>query len=58
MNKDQFKGRTKQAKGRVREISGKLFRDKLLEKKGRSQKIGGMIQAGYGDFRDELQRSG
>jgi len=55
MNKDQFKGRTKQAKGRIREISGKLFRDKLLEKKGQAQKIGGRIQAGYGDFKDDIQ---
>lgn len=55
MNKDQFSGRTKQAKGRIREISGKLFRDKLLEKKGRAQKIGGRIQTGYGDFKDDIQ---
>lgn len=55
MNRDQFKGRIKQAKGRVREISGKLSRDKLLEKKGRAQSIGGRIQAGYGDFKDDIQ---
>lgn len=55
MNRDQFKGRTRQAKDRVREISGKLSRDKLLEKKGRSQKIGGRIRAGYGDFMDNVQ---
>lgn len=55
MNKDQFKGRIKQVKGRVKEISGKFSRDKLLEKKGQSQKIGGRIQAGYGDFKDDIQ---
>ncbi len=55
MYRDQFKGRTKEVKGRVREISGKLFRDKLLVKKGQSQKIGGRMQAGYGDFRDDIQ---
>jgi uncharacterized protein YjbJ (UPF0337 family) len=55
MNKDQFKGRTRQAKGRVSEISGKLFRDKLLEKKGWAQKIGSRIQAGYDDFMDDIQ---
>jgi uncharacterized protein YjbJ (UPF0337 family) len=55
MNKDQFKGRIKQAKGSIKEISGKLSRDKLLEKKGRAQKIGGRIQAGYGDFKEDIQ---
>jgi uncharacterized protein YjbJ (UPF0337 family) len=55
MNKDQFRGRIKQAKGRIKEISGKLTRDKLLEKKGRAQKIGGRIQTGYGDFKDDIQ---
>jgi uncharacterized protein YjbJ (UPF0337 family) len=55
MNKDQFKARSKQENGRIREISGKLFRDKLLEKKERAQKIGDRIQAGYGDFKDDIQ---
>lgn len=55
MNRDQFKGRIRQAKGRVKEISGKLSRDKLLERKGRAQNIGGRIQAGYGDFKDDIQ---
>ncbi|WP_197702579.1 CsbD family protein [Sulfuricaulis limicola] len=55
VNRDQFKGRIKQAKGRIKEISGELTRDKLLEKKGQAQKIGGRIQAGYGDFKDDIQ---
>jgi uncharacterized protein YjbJ (UPF0337 family) len=55
MNKDQFKGRTKQAKGKVKEVSGKIFNDKQLEKKGQAQKIVGRIQASYGDFKDEIQ---
>jgi uncharacterized protein YjbJ (UPF0337 family) len=55
MNRDQFKGRIKQAKGRIKEIGGELTRDKSLEKKGRAQKIAGRIQAGYGDFKDDIQ---
>jgi uncharacterized protein YjbJ (UPF0337 family) len=55
MNKDRFKGRIKQAKGRIKEIGDKLFRDKRLEKKGRAKKIGGRIQADYGDFKDDIQ---
>jgi len=55
MNRDQFKGRIRQTKGRVREISGKLLRERLLKKKGWAKKIGGRIQAGYGDFNDDIQ---
>ena len=55
MNKDQLRGRTNQAKGKVKEISGKLIHDKQLENKGRSQKIVGRIQAGYGDLKDDIQ---
>jgi uncharacterized protein YjbJ (UPF0337 family) len=54
MHKNQFKGRIKQTKDKIREISGKLFRDKLLEN-GRVQKIGDRIQPVYGDFNDNIQ---
>ncbi|MHB8474418.1 MAG: CsbD family protein [Sulfuricaulis sp.] len=55
MNRDQFNTRTRQAKGIVKGINGKLSRDMLLEKKGRAQKKGGRTQTGYGDFRDDIQ---
>jgi len=54
MHKNQFKGRIKQTKDKIREVSGKLFRDKLLEN-GRVQKIGDRIQSVYGDFNDNIQ---
>ncbi|MHB8744525.1 MAG: hypothetical protein ACYC9L_15585 [Sulfuricaulis sp.] len=54
MNKDHFKGRNKETKGRIREISGKMFRDKLLEKKERSQRIEVRNKVGYGDIQDDI----
>ena len=55
MNRYQFKGRSRQTNDRIREISGKLSRDKLLEKKGLAQKTGSRIQAAYEDFSDDIQ---
>lgn len=55
MHREQVKGRTRQVKGMFREVSGKLYRDELLEKKGRARKIGDRAQAGYGDFKDYIQ---
>lgn len=54
MHKNQFKDRTKQTKDKIREISGKIFHDKLL-RKGRVQKIGNRIQPIYGGFNDNNQ---
>lgn len=59
MNKGQFKGRSKQTKENqvkdsVKDINGKVFRDKLLEKKVRALKAGGRTQSGYGDFKDDI----
>ena len=37
-NKDQVRGRVKQAKGKVKEVVGKLVGDKALENKGKVEK--------------------
>jgi uncharacterized protein YjbJ (UPF0337 family) len=56
MNKHQIKGRITQAKGKVKEITGRLFGDKPLERKGRVTEAGGKIEAGYGDLKDDVQK--
>ena len=57
MNKDQVKGRVEEAKGQVKEVAGKAVGNKELEQKGRMQKAGGKIQAGYGDLKEDIQDS-
>jgi len=52
MNKDQIKGRTKQAKGEVKQVIGKLVGDKSLETKGAIQKAAGKIQNTYGKAKE------
>lgn len=57
MNRHQLKGRISQATGKVREITGKLFGNKPLERKGRIQNTGGKVQTGYGDLKDDVQKN-
>lgn len=58
MNKDQAKGRIDEATGKMKEIAGKVTGDKELELKGVVQNIGGQIQAGLGDLKDDLEKPG
>ena len=58
MNKDQLKGRIEEAKGKVKEVAGKLTRNKSLERKGKIQNVAGKAQAGYGDLKDDIKKAG
>ena len=58
MNKDQIKGRTREAAGKVKEVAGKITGNKTLEQKGRLEKTAGKIQAGYGDVKHDLKKAG
>jgi uncharacterized protein YjbJ (UPF0337 family) len=56
MNKDQAEGRIEEAQGKLKEVAGRITGDKDLEVKGTIQKIGGKVQAGYGDFKEDVKR--
>lgn len=58
MNRHQLRGRISQARGKVKEITGKLLGNKVLEEKGRVENTSGRIQAGYGDLKGEIQKHG
>lgn len=55
MNKDQVKGRLKEAEGTVKEVTGKVVGNKSLEQKGKVEKAIGKVQAGYGDIKEDLK---
>jgi uncharacterized protein YjbJ (UPF0337 family) len=55
MNKDQVKGRVEQAKGAVKETTGKLVGNKKLETEGQIDKATGKAQATYGDIKEEVK---
>ena len=54
MNKDQVKGRYKEAKGKAKEIAGQIVGNKLLEAKGKVQKAAGNLQARLGDLTNKI----
>ncbi|MBK7593194.1 MAG: CsbD family protein [Betaproteobacteria bacterium] len=55
VNKDQVKGRIKEAQGKIKEVAGNLVGNETLEAKGTLQKIAGQTQAKFGDIKKELQ---
>ena len=57
MNKDQVKGRAEEVKGKMKQATGKAVGDRELEHRGRIQKAGGKIQAGYGDLKKDVKDS-
>ncbi len=54
MNKDQTNGRIEEAKGKVKEVAGKIVGNKELEQKGKIQNIAGKTQAAYGDVKSDI----
>jgi uncharacterized protein YjbJ (UPF0337 family) len=56
MNKDQIKGKARQAKGEVKQLAGKLVGDKAMETKGVIQKTAGKIQSTYGNAKDKIKK--
>jgi uncharacterized protein YjbJ (UPF0337 family) len=57
MNKDQVKGRGKEAEGKVQEIAGKVVGNKSQEAKGNVTKNLGQLQAKVGDVKQNLKDS-
>jgi uncharacterized protein YjbJ (UPF0337 family) len=56
MNKDQVKGRAKEAAGKIKEVTGKVVGNKSLEGKGMAEKTLGKIQKGMGDARNQARK--
>ena len=56
-NKDQVRGRVKEAKGKIKEVAGKLLGDKAMQAKGKSQKTLGKAQAKFGDVKQRVKQS-
>jgi uncharacterized protein YjbJ (UPF0337 family) len=57
MNKDQVKGRTNTATGKIKEGVGKATGDKELEDKGTAEKVGGKVRSTFGDVKEDIKKS-
>ena len=55
MNKDQIQGRAEQAKGVVKEVTGKVIGNKELEIEGKIEKTTGKVQSSLGDAKEKLK---
>jgi uncharacterized protein YjbJ (UPF0337 family) len=55
MNKDQVKGRMEQAKGSVKEATGKVVGNDNLQAEGQIDKAAGKAQATYGDVKENVK---
>jgi uncharacterized protein YjbJ (UPF0337 family) len=55
MDKDRVKGSTRQAKGAVKEVAGKITGDAKLEAEGKSDKVAGKVQNAVGGLKDSLR---
>ena len=55
MNKDQVKGRVEQAKGSVKEVTGKVVGNERLESEGKVDKLAGKTQSTYGDVKEDVK---
>ena len=55
MNKDQVEGRLDQAKGKIKELAGKVIDNDRLEAKGKADQVSGKVQAGFGDTKEAVK---
>ena len=56
MNTDRIKGAAKQAKGAVKDATGKLIGDTKLQAEGKADKIEGKVQNTVGGLDDKLKQ--
>ena len=57
MNKDRVEGSIEQAKGKAKEIAGKVTGDSKLESEGKAQKFAGKVQNTVGGIKDAVKQS-
>jgi uncharacterized protein YjbJ (UPF0337 family) len=55
MDKDRIEGSAEQAKGKVKEVAGKITGDTKLESEGKADKAAGKLQNAVGGVKDALR---
>jgi len=55
MDKDRVKGSATQAKGKVKEVAGKVTGDAKLKSEGQADQVKGKIQNTLGGLKDTLR---
>jgi len=55
MDKDRIEGAAEQAKGKMKEVAGKIVGDSKLEGEGKTDQVAGKIQNTIGGIKDTLR---
>jgi uncharacterized protein YjbJ (UPF0337 family) len=55
MDKDRIKGSAQQAKGKIKEVAGKVTGDSKLEGEGKADKAAGKFRNAVGGVKDALR---
>lgn len=55
MDKDRIEGSATQAKGKIKEVAGKVTGDSKLQSEGVAEQIKGQIQNAIGGLKDTLK---
>jgi uncharacterized protein YjbJ (UPF0337 family) len=55
MNKDQVQGRVEEAKGSVKQATGRVIGNPDLQDKGTVEKAAGKVQKTYGDVKERVK---
>lgn len=55
MDKDRVEGSLAQAKGKIKEVAGKVTGDAKLEGEGKADKVAGKVQNAVGGLKDTLR---
>ena len=57
MDKDRIEGSAEQAKGKVKEVAGKVTGDSKLETEGKSDQLKGKVQNTVGGIKDAAKEA-
>ncbi len=57
MNKDRIEGSATQAKGKVKEVAGKVTGDAKLETEGKADQVKGKVQNAVGGMKDTIKEA-
>ena len=55
MDKDRVEGSSKEIKGKIKEVAGKVLGDTKLESEGKADQAAGKIQNAVGGLKDYLK---
>lgn len=57
MDKDRIEGSAEQAKGKIKELAGKITGDSKTEAEGKADQLKGKVQNAIGGIKDKLREN-